>query len=127
MDVRDVVEGDCLGVSLGEPAAVEGAESSVVAVTVRFRSLRWGIAVEAIVVIAGEFSAAETIELSFKQWMRLRYIRVVVELEKVQKSREVFVVELSRRLLYWNPATVRRPSANLFPIESSSQLKNTLY
>jgi hypothetical protein len=35
MDESEVEEGDCLGVSLGDPAAVEGAEFSVVEVTVR--------------------------------------------------------------------------------------------
>jgi hypothetical protein len=52
-----VLLGDCLGVSLGEPAAVEGAESTVVVVTVLLRTLRWGTAVEAIVmVVVGVFS-----------------------------------------------------------------------
>jgi len=49
MDESEVEEGDCLGVSLGDPAAVEGAEFSVVEVTVRLRTVRLGIAVEAIV------------------------------------------------------------------------------
>lgn len=44
-----MVDGDCLGVSLGEPAAVDGAESAVVEVTVLRRTVRGGIAVEAIV------------------------------------------------------------------------------
>lgn len=35
IDDRDVEEGDCLGVSFGEPAAVDGDESAVVEVTVR--------------------------------------------------------------------------------------------
>jgi len=43
------VEGDCLGVSFGDPAAVEGEDSAVVEVTVLFRTVRAGIAVEAIV------------------------------------------------------------------------------
>lgn len=34
IDDREVDEGDCLGVSLGEPAAVEGADSAVEEVTV---------------------------------------------------------------------------------------------
>ena len=47
---RDVEDGDCLGVSLGEPLAVEGEDSFVVEVTVLFRRFRcWGTAVEAIV------------------------------------------------------------------------------
>ncbi len=49
MDDSEVEDGDCLGVSLGDPAAVEGAEFSVVEVTVRRRTVRFGIAVEAIV------------------------------------------------------------------------------
>jgi hypothetical protein len=49
MDESEVDDGDCLGVSLGDPAAVEGAEFSVVEVTVRRRTVRLGIAVEAIV------------------------------------------------------------------------------
>lgn len=49
MDDREVDEGDCRGVSLGEAAAVEGEEDSfVVEVTVLLRRLRWGIAVDAI-------------------------------------------------------------------------------
>jgi hypothetical protein len=46
MDESEVEDGDCLGVSLGDPAAVEGAEFSVVEVTVRRRTVRCGIAVE---------------------------------------------------------------------------------
>jgi len=49
MDESEVEDGDCRGVSLGDPAAVEGAEFSVVEVTVRRRTVRWGIAVEAMV------------------------------------------------------------------------------
>jgi hypothetical protein len=49
IEESDVEDGDCLGVSLGDPAAVEGAEFSVVEVTVRRRTVRWGIEVEAIV------------------------------------------------------------------------------
>ncbi len=48
MDESEVEDGDCLGVSLGDPAAVDGAEFSVVEVTVRLRTVRLGIAVEAI-------------------------------------------------------------------------------
>jgi hypothetical protein len=48
MDESEVEDGDCLGVSLGDPAAVDGAEFSVVEVTVRRRTVRFGIAVEAI-------------------------------------------------------------------------------
>ena len=50
-DIEDseVLDGDCLGVSLGDPAAVDGADSAVVEVTVRRRAVRWGIAVDAIV------------------------------------------------------------------------------
>ena len=44
-----MLDGDCLGVSLGDPAAVEGAESAVVEVTVLRRTVRAGIEVEAIV------------------------------------------------------------------------------
>jgi hypothetical protein len=51
MDESEVEDGDCLGVSLGEPAVVEGTESAVVAVTVRCRTFRGGRAVEAIVVL----------------------------------------------------------------------------
>jgi hypothetical protein len=46
-----VEEGDCLGVSLGDPAAVEGAESTVVEVSVRRRTARAGIEVEAMGVV----------------------------------------------------------------------------
>jgi hypothetical protein len=46
---KEVLDGDCLGVSLGDPAAVEGAESAVVEVTVLRRTVRAGIEVEAIV------------------------------------------------------------------------------
>jgi hypothetical protein len=49
IDDREVVEGDCLGVSVGDAAAVEGEESAVVEVTVLLRRLRWGIAVEAMI------------------------------------------------------------------------------
>lgn len=45
IDDREVEEGDCRGVSFGDPAAVEG-EDSVVGVIVRFRRLWWGTAVE---------------------------------------------------------------------------------
>ena len=48
IDESEVEDGDCLGVPLGDPAAVEGAEFSVVEVTVRRRTVRLGIAVEAI-------------------------------------------------------------------------------
>lgn len=48
MDEREVVEGDCLGVSLGEPWAVEGQDSVVVEVTVLFKRVRGGRAVDAI-------------------------------------------------------------------------------
>lgn len=44
-----MLDGDCLGVSLGDPAAVEGAESAVVEVTVLRRTVRAGIEIEAIV------------------------------------------------------------------------------
>jgi len=37
-------------VSVGDAAAVDGEESAVVEVTVLFKRLRWGIAVEAIVI-----------------------------------------------------------------------------
>jgi hypothetical protein len=41
MDDNDVEEGDCLGVSFGEPAAVEGAESAMlVEVTVLLKTAR---------------------------------------------------------------------------------------
>ena len=51
IDDREVEEGDCLGVSLGDPAAVEGAESTLVEeVTVRRRTVEAGIEVETIVV-----------------------------------------------------------------------------
>ncbi len=40
------MEGECRGVSLGDAAAVEGEESLVVEVMVRFRRLYWGTAVE---------------------------------------------------------------------------------
>jgi hypothetical protein len=40
MDESDVEDGDCLGVSLGDPAAVEGEDSVVVEVTVRLRTVR---------------------------------------------------------------------------------------
>lgn len=43
------MDGDCLGVSLGDPAAVDGAESAVIEVTVLRRTVRVGIEVEAIV------------------------------------------------------------------------------
>ncbi len=47
IDDRDVEEGDCLGVSLGDPAAVEGEDSLVAEVTVLLRRLLcWGTAVE---------------------------------------------------------------------------------
>lgn len=50
IDDNDVEDGDCRGVSLGEPLAVEGEDSLVVEVTVRLRRFRcWGTAVEAIV------------------------------------------------------------------------------
>ena len=49
MDESEVEEGDCLGVSRGEPAAVEGEESLVVEVTVRLRTAFLGSAVVAIV------------------------------------------------------------------------------
>jgi hypothetical protein len=74
MDESEVEEGDCLGVSLGDPAAVEGAEFSVVEVTVRRRTVRLGIAVEAIVrnvcvycawvVVGGIEAIKQAIELS---------------------------------------------------------------
>jgi len=49
MDDNEVCEGDCLGVSLGEPAAVEGAELVLPVIVLR-RAFRWGgIAVEGIV------------------------------------------------------------------------------
>jgi hypothetical protein len=57
IEERDVLLGDCLGVSLGEPAAVEGAESTVVEVTVLLRMVRWGTAVEAIVMVIREVSS----------------------------------------------------------------------
>lgn len=82
-----MLDGDCLGVSLGDPAAVEGADSTVVVVIVRFRSVRcWGTAVEAIVkrIVRGIY-AAETIELFFKQGIGRRYIRVVKRLKRVEK------------------------------------------
>lgn len=40
IDESEVEDGDCLGVSLGDPAAVEGAEFSVVEVTVRRKTVR---------------------------------------------------------------------------------------
>ena len=49
IDDKEVLDGDCLGVSLGDPAAVEGAESAVVEVTVLLRTVRACIEVEAIV------------------------------------------------------------------------------
>jgi hypothetical protein len=49
MDDREVEEGDWCGVSLGEPAAVEGDDSAVVEVMVRRRAAGFGKAVEAIV------------------------------------------------------------------------------
>jgi hypothetical protein len=52
MDEREVEEGDCLGVSEGEPAAVDGDDSAVVEVIVRLRTVRCGgMAVEAIFVV----------------------------------------------------------------------------
>jgi hypothetical protein len=41
-----VLDGDCFGVSLGDPAAVEGADSAVAAVVVRRRTRLVGVAVE---------------------------------------------------------------------------------
>jgi hypothetical protein len=40
IDESEVEDGDCLGVSLGDPAAVEGAEFSVVEVSVRRSTAR---------------------------------------------------------------------------------------
>lgn len=48
MDDNEVDDGDCLGVSFGEPAAVEG-EDSAVECAFRRSEVRAGIAVEAIV------------------------------------------------------------------------------
>jgi hypothetical protein len=50
MEERDVEDGDCLGVSFGEAAAVEGDDEAAIdeAVTVLCRTVRLGIAVEAI-------------------------------------------------------------------------------
>jgi hypothetical protein len=48
MEDSEVEEGDCLGVSLGEPRVVEGAESAeVVEVAALRRTVRLGTAVEA--------------------------------------------------------------------------------
>ena len=47
MDDSDVEDGDCLGESAGDPAAVEGEDSLVAEVTVLLRALRClGMAVE---------------------------------------------------------------------------------
>jgi hypothetical protein len=54
MDESEVEEGDSLGVSLGDPAVVDGTESAVVAVVVRCRTFRGRRAVEAIVVLRSE-------------------------------------------------------------------------
>jgi hypothetical protein len=52
MEDREVEEGDCLGVSEGDPAAVEGLDSAVVEVIVRLRTVRCGgMAVEAMFVV----------------------------------------------------------------------------
>jgi hypothetical protein len=48
MDEREVEDGDRLGVSLGDPAAVEG-EDSAAEWAFRLRAVRAGTAVEAIV------------------------------------------------------------------------------
>lgn len=48
MDESEVVDGDWRGVSFGEPAAVEGAESTFFETAVLFRTGFWGRAVEAI-------------------------------------------------------------------------------
>lgn len=56
IDDNDVEDGECLGVSLGEPLAVEGEDSLVVEVAVRLRRfLFWGTAVEAIVMYVCRF------------------------------------------------------------------------
>ena len=49
IDDNEVDEGEALGVSLGEPAAVDGLESAVFEVMVRRRAGCCGIAVEVIV------------------------------------------------------------------------------
>jgi len=38
MEEREVEDGECLGVSLGDPAAVEGLEMALVEVIVRLRT-----------------------------------------------------------------------------------------
>lgn len=45
IDDNEVEEGDCLGVSFGEPLAVDGEDSFVVEVTVLLRRSRLGSAV----------------------------------------------------------------------------------
>lgn len=49
IDDKEVEDGDCLGVSLGEPTVVEGAESAVVEVTVLRKTVRAAMEVEAMV------------------------------------------------------------------------------
>lgn len=91
MEDRDVVDGDCLGVSLGEPAAVEGAESFVVDVTVRFKSVRWGTAVEGIVeVIVWGICVAATIDVLIEVLGCRRDIRDMCQLESTKISLEGF-------------------------------------
>jgi hypothetical protein len=64
MEEREVEEGDCLGVSEGDPAAVDGHDSAVVEVIVRLRTVRCGgMAVEAIFVV---FSVGSISEM--KEW-----------------------------------------------------------